>query len=285
MEGYGRFLGARYKTYDNILWVMGGDWYGAEALPKTRAIVRGLQATDQPRLFTAHNARQSSALDTYAAERRGSASTPRTRSVCRLLAVAAARRTLDQRTRVMPFVYFEGSDTRTNPTGQPRCLRSQAYWPVSDGRLWAASLATHPIWLFNPGWPSLRSTRTGARGMTQYGRLFGSRAWSKLVPDYTGAFLVTGRGSFGADYAASAVTSDGATGIVYTPAQRALGIDMSKIAGGTARAWWFDPATGTATLIGDFPASRNPQVFTPPTAQDWVLVIDNASLNLSAPGS
>ncbi|HOX90807.1 MAG TPA: putative collagen-binding domain-containing protein, partial [Burkholderiaceae bacterium] len=78
--------------------------------------------------------------------------------------------------------------------------------------------------------------------------------------------------------------SDGATGIVYTPTQRALTIDMSKIAGGTARAWWFDPATGVATLIGDSPASGT-KVFTPPTAQDWVLVIDNATLNLPAPGS
>ncbi|MEY2896614.1 MAG: hypothetical protein RL669_883, partial [Pseudomonadota bacterium] len=276
MEGYGRFLGARYKAYDNILWVMGGDWYGAESLPKTRAIVRGLQATDQPRLFTAHNARQSSALDTYAAEAWLSVNT--TYSDCDY---SPSRLKEDyQRTRVMPFVYFEGR--YENEGASNACLRSQAYWPVLMGAF-GSFFGNTPIWLFNPGWvPALDST--GARGMTHYGRLFGSRAWSKLVPDYTGTFLVTGRGSFGADYAASAVTSDGATGIVYTPTQRALTIDMSRIAGGTARAWWFDPATGVATLIGDSPASGT-KVFTPPTAQDWVLVIDNATLNLPAPGS
>jgi hypothetical protein len=50
-----------------------------------------------------------------------------------------------------------------------------------------------------------------------------------------------------------------------------------------ARAWWFDPAAGTATSIGDF-ATTGTRVFTPPAAQDWVLVIDDASLNLPAPG-
>jgi len=44
-----------------------------------------------------------------------------------------------------------------------------------------------------------------------------------------------------------------------------------------------DPATGAATLIGDF-ATSGSRSFTPPTAQDWVLVLDNAALNLTAPG-
>ncbi len=47
MENYGRYLGTRYRNFNNILWVMGGDWYGQESLPKTQALVRGLQATDQ----------------------------------------------------------------------------------------------------------------------------------------------------------------------------------------------------------------------------------------------
>jgi hypothetical protein len=58
---------------------------------------------------------------------------------------------------------------------------------------------------------------------------------------------------------------------------------MTKIGGTTARAWWYNPITGVATLIGDFPATAT-RSFTPPAAQDWVLVIDNAALNLAAPG-
>jgi hypothetical protein len=277
MEAYGRYLGTRYRSFDNILWVMGGDWYGAESLAKTRAIVRGLQATDQPRLFTAHNARQSSALDTYSAEAWLSVNT--TYSEC--LQTPTRLQADYNRARVMPFVYFEGRyENESDAT--PRCLRSQAYWPVLMGGV-GSFFGNNPIWLFNPGWPAALDS-TGARGMSLYGRLFASRNWSTLVPDYAATVLTGGRGALGADYAAAALTSDGATAIVYTPTQRALTIDMSKIAGGTARAWWFDPATGLATLIGDFTASGT-RSFTPPTAQDWVLVIDNATLNLPAPGS
>ena len=65
--------------------------------------------------------------------------------------------------------------------------------------------------------------------------------------------------------------------------QKTLTVDMAKVGGTTARGWWFDPATGAATLIGDF-ATSGSRSFTPATAQDWVLVLDNASLNLAAPG-
>ncbi len=94
--------------------------------------------------------------------------------------------------------------------------------------------------------------------------------------------LTAGRGALGADYAAAARTSDGASIIVYAPSQRALTIDMSKVTGTTARAWWFNPSTGIASLIGDFPTS-GARSFTPATAGDWVLVIDDASANLAAP--
>jgi hypothetical protein len=59
-------------------------------------------------------------------------------------------------------------------------------------------------------------------------------------------------------------------------------VDLTRLSGSTARAWWFNPANGTATLIGEYAlASRT---FRPPSAQDWVLVVDDASLNLAAPG-
>ena len=84
----------------------------------------------------------------------------------------------------------------------------------------------------------------GARGMTYFGRLFRSRSWEKLVPD--AAVLTAGR-AMGATIAASARASDGSSVIVYAPSQRGLTVNMTKVAGTTARAWWFNPVTGTAT--------------------------------------
>ena len=274
MENYGRYLGNRYRGFSNIVWVMGGDYYADAMLAKTRAIVRGIQATDQARLFTAHNARYESGAVHYNAEPWFTLNT--TYSDC---SATPGQLIGDyQRAPTRPFVYIEGRYENENST-TARCLRSQAYWPVLLGAV-GSVFGNRPIWLFDPGWQTALDS-TGARGMTYYGRLFRSRAWERLVPD--AAVLQSGQGALGPDYAAAARASDGSSVIVYTPLQKALTVDMAKVGGTSARGWWFDPATGTATLIGDF-ATSGSRSFTPPTAQDWVLVLDNAALNLTAPG-
>ena len=279
MENYGRFVGARYRNFNNIIWVMGGDWYGQESLPKTQALVRGLQATDQAgRLYTAHNARQESGYQFYGSEPWFTVNS--TYSDCAL----TPQRSIDDynRPRVMPFFYFEGRYENESSTTQV-CLRSQAYWPVLLGSV-GSFFGNRPIWLFDPGWQSALGSQ-GTQNMVHFGRLFKSRAWDKLVPDLNGTVLTAGRGSLGTDYAAAARTNDGASIIVYTPSQKALTIDMSRIssATSTARAWWFNPASGAATLINDY-ANSGSRSFTPPAAGDWVLVVDDASLGLAAPG-
>jgi hypothetical protein len=61
---------------------------------------------------------------------------------------------------------------------------------------------------------------------------------------------------------------------------------MSAIRGATAKAWWFDPRTGKAEVIGEFP-TKGERRFAPPAAGellDWVLVLDDASKNYPPPG-
>jgi len=61
---------------------------------------------------------------------------------------------------------------------------------------------------------------------------------------------------------------------------------MSKITSvlNLATCWWFSPSSGATTLIGNY-SNSGMRDFTPPDASDWVLVIDDASANLPAPGS
>jgi hypothetical protein len=114
------------------------------------------------------------------------------------------------------------------------------------------------------------------------GKLFNSRAFHLLVPDSSHQVLVGGYQS-GSTYAAAARTSDGSTVIAYIPTRRAVTINLARVNGATARAWWFNPRTSASTLIGDF-ATGASQSFTPPDQNDWVLVIDDASKNLPPPG-
>ena len=124
----------------------------------------------------------------------------------------------------------------------------------------------------------------GSRSMIYFARLLRSRAWSELVPDYAHTVLVSGYGDINSsDYAAAARTKSGSTVLIYTPTQRVLTVAMDQLTGASARGWWYDPSTGVPTLIGDLPAQGERQ-FTPPSQQDWVLVLDNAAADLSPPG-
>jgi hypothetical protein len=69
----------------------------------------------------------------------------------------------------------------------------------------------------------------------------------------------------------------------YLQTARTVTVEMNKIAGKTAKAWWFDPRTGKSNSAGDFPTSGKNQ-FTPPGEGDWVLVLDDASHSFPAPG-
>jgi hypothetical protein len=71
--------------------------------------------------------------------------------------------------------------------------------------------------------------------------------------------------------------------VAYLPTSRAVTIDMTKVSGTQAKAWWYDPSSGAATEIGTFPTAGTKQL-TPTAAGDWVLVIDDVAKGFAAPG-
>jgi uncharacterized protein (TIGR03382 family) len=113
--------------------------------------------------------------------------------------------------------------------------------------------------------------------------LFESRAWYRLVPDIAETVLTSGY-SNGDDRAAAALTDDGETLIVYAPSRRTLTVNMNAISGSSATAWWFNPRDGSVDA-GTAITSSSTRNFTPPTNDDWVLVIDDDASALPAPGS
>lgn len=114
--------------------------------------------------------------------------------------------------------------------------------------------------------------------------LFESRAWHTLQPDRDHTAIVAGQGEpESIDYVACALSAGGNTLIAYVPSQRTLSVDMSRISGFWANAWWYDPRTGVAHFAGTHP-TRGIHGFDSPVG-DWVLVLDDASLHLGPPGA
>jgi len=135
----------------------------------------------------------------------------------------------------------------------------------------------------------------GSQQQTNLGRLYRSRAWWRFVPDYDHTVVTAGYGQFqspvwpfrnapaDSTYVAVARTSDGETVMTWHPVTTAITMDMSKVSGTSATCWWFSPPDGVTTLIGTFSTS-GATTFTPP-AGNRVLVCDDASKGLAAPGA
>lgn len=278
MHNWGVWLGNRYKNQPNLVWAHGGDVDAAAygALDEVDAIAYGIREVDFNHLHTAHCNRFNSAMDCY---NRPWLDFNTTYGDC----TRTPREVLTDYDRVptRPTVYIEGR-YEYERDWTDRCLRSQAYWSLLGGvigHFWGSGR----IWDFAPGWRTAMGS-PGSISMDYFGRLLRSRPWPYLLPDNSHTVLTAGYGDVDtADYAAAARASNGSTVIVYTPTQRALTIAMNRIAGSSAVAWWFDPATGLALSAGIFPTVGS-RVFTPPSAAEWLLVVDNQAIGYPPPG-
>jgi hypothetical protein len=282
---YGRYLGNRYKDFDNLIWVMGGDRNPESALEKVNLIALGIRESDKRHLFTAHCHPENSALDRYESGGWLDFNTTYTYQIVHQKLLADYNRS-----PAWPFILIESSYEGEHNASEVQ-IRRQAYWSVLCGGF-GHVFGNNPIWHFNG--PTLFPTNLtwqqsmdlpGSVGMMHWGRLFRSRPWFDLVPDQKHEVVTGGLGEFqGLDYLAAGRTPDGGTVIAYIPSRRTITVDMSKISGSQVHAWWFDPRTGKAVAGGDFPTSGTREL-TPPGEGDWVLVLDDASLNRRPPGS
>jgi hypothetical protein len=123
----------------------------------------------------------------------------------------------------------------------------------------------------------------GAVQMGIMRRLFESRPWYTMEPDQS--IIVAGQGT-GENHIQAARASDGKFLFVYLPRGNQVTVDMGKISGSDAKAYWFNPRNGDSTYISQFPCSGTRQ-FAPPSSgvdNDWVLALDDAANSYSLSG-
>lgn len=275
---WGRWLGTRYRSFENIIWVMGGDSdYASESHRIAHeAVIQGILETDDTHLVTGHCDRGNAALDCFD---RPWLTLNGTYGDCDT-APGLSKADYDRIGRA-PFIWYEGGyDSGSNG----RCMRAQAYWSVlsaSSGHLYGNST----VWPMNAGWQSGLGY-SGAVSLQHFRPLFESRNWSALQPDFAHNVMTAGYGDIGGfDYAGSALTADGTTFVAYIITQRAITVDLSRISGSQVNVWWYGASDGSTQMVGTMPTSNTAAVFTPPDNSDWVLVIDDQAAGLPAPGT
>lgn len=288
MREWGRYIGARYAGFNNIVWMIGGDTNPSSVRSKVLDVVAGIRESDPNRLMTAHNQPESFAVDPWAGQSWLTVNNFYTYDEAER--IYAKARAAYARTPVMPF--FQVESFYENEHGiDSLTLRKQAYGSLLSGAF-GEVFGNCPIWHFGSNlgvcglsdWQSALN-REGSLQMQYLHTLFRSRAWHLLVPDVRDSIITAGAGTFGdPDFATAARTSDGTTVIAYLPSARAIALDLTAVSGTDAKAWWLNPRTGTATLIGTFTIS-GARPFSPPGTGDWVLVVDDASAGLPAPGN
>jgi hypothetical protein len=255
---YGKYLGNRYKDYKNIIWVMGGD------------------CSPGPQIFSVQNGRFRSGITEYSQEDWIDLNTTYADHA------TAARYLLADHNRKLPFYFTEGSyeNSGVSPIG----VRSQMYLPVLMGST-GFIFGNHPLYAFDEGWdnPAILESQ-GSQDLERAARFFGSRSWANLVPDNDHTLLIKGYGDVNtAGYAAAAITKEGATAIIYTPENRQITVDLTRISGTRTHAWWYQPSSGVVNDLKVISDSSS-QTFIPPSSGDWLLVLDDAAKNLQSPG-
>jgi hypothetical protein len=286
MRNWGQYVGKRYADDDNIIWCIGGDTDPSPQKDKVLECVKGILEFDNRHLFTSHNHPEFLTVSPWEGE-----------DWLDINNVYSYSKTIYELCRkaydhdpVMPYFMMESAyENEHNATYQR--LRCEAYWPMLCGAM-GYIFGNCPIWHFGstPDWCGPMDwkeelNQPGSVNMDYVQKLFRSRPWHLLVPDFDHKVITEGYGEWGSEnYIITARSSNSVTMIAYLPEQRQVTVDMSQISGENAICWWYDPMNGETTGIDTF-ATSGSRRFTPPSDRDWILVIDDISANFSAPGS
>ena len=314
MNAFGRFLGSRYKTFPNVIWIVGNDFQdwttglvdgtaNGELAAAHNALIKnltaGIAATDGNHLITTElNYNISGSQD-------DSVLTPYTTlSGTYTYYPNYAMATKEYNAAVIPVFLFEsywegghyGNLTPTVATN--KMMRAQAYWTVLAGGLGGVTYGNNDLIHLNTGWITgwqhqLDTTAVGH--MTIFKTFMTSYPWYKLVPDQANAVVTAGYGratgqptggGYGSgredtdNYVTTARAADGSLIMSYLPVNATITVDMTKMRG-PASARWFDPTNAKYTAIAGSPfPNTEKKTFSAPGNNsagdpDWVLVLEN----------
>jgi hypothetical protein len=273
LRAYGRFVGARYAGYPNVIWLEGGDYEPPpEHLRLVNAVAEGIKEGGANQLHAAHWSPEVSGAEVPVSGWLD-LDTTYTYEPVYLKSLADYRRA-DNRPHFLLESAYEAEREST-----PWSLRGQAYHAVLTGAI-GHVFGSRDIWAFEPNWTASLAS-AGSVSMTHVRTLFESVGWPSLEPDQRNRLLVRGIGTSGdREYAVLSSASDGTLAVAYVPTLREIGVDLSTLQK-PLRARWYDPSNGTFRDAALAAGGTGRVAFTPPGKnasgdEDWVLVLEHA---------
>lgn len=300
---YGLWIGNRYKSYPNIIWILGGDRppmnENNDWRPIWRAMAKGiLEATNNKALISYHISGGDMSTSQYIhnedwldinmiqSGHGGGHDVPIWSLIERDRKLVPQKPTLDSEPN------YEDHPVNPWPTWNPENgyyrdydVRKQTYRSVFSGAC-GVTYGHHSVWQFwNPteekiNYPEMywydAIDRPGAFQMGYLRKLMESRPQLSRIPDQT--IIAKGQAEKG-EYICATRDSQGSYIMVYIPVGKTVTINCSSLKTKKIMAFWFNPKNGESTIIGKIKNNGNIE-FTTPSAgieNDWVLVLDNPS--------
>ncbi len=297
---YGEIIGERYKDFENIIWINGGDRQGGgDNFSVWTALAEGIKSEDKNHLMTFHPWGETSSSQWFQESDWLDFNMMQTGHGQRSYAIYKRLLTPDyNRIPVKPAFdgepRYEDHPCAWNPAVlgwfDDADVRQACYWNLFSGGF-GHTYGCHAIWqMLAPGREPTGQVRNfwyddidlpGAWDMIHARKLIESRPMTERIPfqeiiknNYIPEtdYIVATRGK---DYI-----------FVYIPTGWEAALDLNLCGWEHSKVWWYNCRTGEAKASGEI---QNEQIktFKPETGgrgNDWVLVFDNADINFEIPG-
>lgn len=295
---YGTALGNRYKDRANLVWFVGGDYFGnADTnLANTLAAIR---ATGDTHIIAVENySETTSRFDLFdnSVQAWGTSHAQFNIVYTYNWTYVGVEYAYDEASP-LPVLWGDGHYDQATTTDR-RFMRNLTWWAIVSGSR-GTNYGAEGIWNWDSG--SLAAVTTpdtfsGTDLPTIWSYVAGLNNWHLLIPDTDNSFITAGRGTKAAslasggggtevtnantlsDYVGGSVTPDGTLALVYIPTGATITIDDTELVSGYT-VTRVDPVTCAETILT--PSTTYGSFGNNSTGnQDWVLVFQGSSTTI-----
>jgi hypothetical protein len=306
---YGEILGKRYRDFQNIIWILGGDRHIENDVQKqiNMAMASGISETDENNhLITFHPMGGHGSSEYFHNEEWLDFNMRQNGHNPQYTGVYENTYKDYNLNPVKPVIdgepMYEDHPVKFNPKENGHStsadIRRPLYWNLFSGAF-GHTYGHHSIWqMWQPGrepvnfplMPWYEALDQPGAWQMQFGRrLMESRPFLSRIPDNSvieAEEIATSVPGAGTHRFAATRDTEGSYAMVYVPVGRKFKINLDVINGKEVVGWWYNPRNGEAIKIGKF-KNKGSQEFISPTPGenlDWVLVLDNAEEGFDRPG-
>lgn len=304
---FGQWIGTRYRTYDNIIWIIGGDRNPREQSndievwnQMAEGVASGAGGYDktlmsyhpQPKEYGGSSTwfHDEDWLDFNMHQTGHCANQGTYKHINHDYNLIPKKPVLDGE----PLYEDHPNCFNAKELGHslPEDIRRIMYWNIFAGAF-GQTYGCHDVWQMFRGdeeginqplrpWPVALNLPM-ANQVKHLKNLMLSRPFLTRIPDQS---MILAEQEENDDYIIATRDETGGYAMIYFPTGKSVDLNLSVLSSGSLKSWWYDPRTGNAYLDKTI-ENKSSIIVTPPTSgkgHDWVLILDSTDQDFPIPG-